>query len=60
MREQIYVKPAPGLVVRDPADGNNPLPESGKWVANTIHWQRRLKDKDISLAKPPKQEKGGK
>lgn len=59
MNETIYVKPAAGMVVRDPADGK-PLPETGKAVPNTIHWQRRLKDNDVALAKPPKQEKGGK
>jgi hypothetical protein len=59
MNENIYIKPAPGMVVRDPADGK-PLPETGKTVPNTTHWQRRLKDQDVVLAKPPKQEKGGK
>lgn len=45
----MFVKPAPGRVVRDPVKGTF-LPESGAEVPDDIFWRRRLKDGDV--AKP--------
>ena len=45
-REQMFVKPAPGRVVRDPSTGL-PLPEGGAVVEKTQFWLRRLRDGDV-------------
>lgn len=42
----MFVKPAPGRVVRDPVKGTF-LPESGAEVPDDIFWRRRLKDGDV-------------
>lgn len=46
---KIYVKPAAGGLVRDPADGNKPLPAHGKGVEKSVFWDRRLRDGDVEL-----------
>lgn len=46
---KIYVKPAAGGLVRDPADGNAPLPAHGKGVEKSVFWDRRLRDGDVEL-----------
>ena len=48
----VYVKPAPGLIVRDP-DTREPLPAAGAWVPRTTYWVRRLRDGDVAEAAPP-------
>lgn len=40
------LKPAPGLVVRDPADGSI-LPPEGRAVTVDQYWRRRLADGDV-------------
>ncbi|MGE4323989.1 MAG: DUF2635 domain-containing protein [Sphingobium sp.] len=42
-----WIRPKPGLVVRDPADAA-PLPGQGKGVEWSGYWQRRLDDGDIA------------
>jgi len=42
---KLFVKPAPGLMIRDPASKLH-LPPHGKAVADVQFWQRRLADKD--------------
>jgi hypothetical protein len=42
----MYVKPAPGLNIRDP-DLKDLLPESGRLVPDTDYWLRRVRDKDV-------------
>ena len=42
---QIFVKPAPGLVVLDP--NGRPVPEDGIEVSRTSFWLRRLRDGDV-------------
>lgn len=54
MDEPIFVKPArPGLIVRQPEHGGEPLPAEGAVVPPTTYWRRRLKDGDIVIAKRP-------
>lgn len=49
----MFVKPAPGLVVRDP-DLKDLIPAEGRHVSDdSMFWHRRLRDKDVVLAKPP-------
>jgi hypothetical protein len=47
----MFVKPAPGLIVRDP-ETREPLPPHGDWVPRTTYWLRRLRDGDVSEAEP--------
>lgn len=56
----MYVKPAPGLVIRDP-DLKDLLPEEGREVPETDYWHRRVRDGDVvqeAPAKPAKLMKG--
>jgi hypothetical protein len=48
----MYVKPAPGLVIRDP-DMLDYLPEAGRAVPETDYWHRRVRDGDVVAAQPP-------
>lgn len=41
-----FYRPKPGLVIRDPADGQ-PLPAQGKAIGWSSYWQRRLDAGDI-------------
>lgn len=52
----MYVKPAPGLVIRDP-DLLDLLPEDGREVPNTEYWNRRWRDGDV-VAAESKQDTG--
>lgn len=45
----MYVKPAQGLVIRDP-DLKDLLPEAGREVPESGYWQRRLRDGDVVAA----------
>jgi hypothetical protein len=49
----MYVKPAPGLTIRDP-DLMDLLPGEGREVPDTDYWHRRLRDADVVPATPPK------
>lgn len=42
----MFVKPAPGLKVRDPQT-HGFLPAEGASVPDTLYWVRRLKDKSV-------------
>lgn len=43
----MFVKPAPGRIVRDPVKGT-PLPENGAEVPNDAYfWLNRLRDGDV-------------
>lgn len=48
----MFVKPAPGLVIRDP-DLRDLLPDAGREVPDSGYWQRRLRDGDVIAAAPP-------
>ena len=56
MKDTMYVKPAEGLIVRDPVT-KEALPEEGREVPRNQYWNRRLRDKDVLPAKPAKPEK---
>jgi hypothetical protein len=45
----MFVKPAPGLLVRDPVTKRH-LPESGKEVPENSYWVRRLAAGDVVLS----------
>lgn len=47
----MYLKPAPGRVVPDPARGDT-LPPEGREVEPTQYWQRRINDDDVTEASP--------
>lgn len=42
----MFVRPAPGLKVRDPVLRDH-LPAEGREVADSVYWQRRLRDRDV-------------
>ena len=44
--ETIFVRPAPGARVRDPAT-KAPIPDIGLLVPNTGYWQRRILAGDV-------------
>ncbi len=48
----MYVKAAPGLVIRDPIFLDL-LPPEGRDVPDSAYWQKRLDDDDVVPAKPP-------
>ncbi len=49
----MFVKPAPGLVIRDP-DLKDLLPVEGREVPATDYWNRRVRDGDVIQAEPAK------
>ncbi len=54
----MFVKPAPGLKVRDPKTKQH-LPESGAEVPDSdSYWVRRLRDGDVVRATPTTSPKG--
>jgi hypothetical protein len=48
----MFVKPAPGLKVRDPAT-HVLLPDEGREVPDNTDWARMLAQGDVVLADPP-------
>lgn len=48
-----FVKPRAGLLVPDPAHGDD-LPAEGRAVAWSPYWARRENDADITVSKPTK------
>lgn len=55
----VYVKPAPGLKVRDPRDRRH-VPADGAWLPDTTYLRRRLRSGDLAKATPPKPAKAPK
>jgi hypothetical protein len=51
----MFVKPAPGLKIRDPKSKLH-IPESGAEVPEETFWIRRLADGDVVICEPPKSE----
>lgn len=47
MPEKMMVKPADGLVVRDPRN-REPLPPEGREVERSSYWLRRLLEGDVT------------
>lgn len=56
MTETFYIKPKPGLVVRDPIT-LDPLPPEGAEKPRNQYWLRRVSDGDVIETKRPKQPK---
>jgi hypothetical protein len=52
VNEKIYVIPAKGLTVIDPANGRA-LPPDGKAVDAGVYWIRRLNEGDVTEGKAP-------
>jgi len=50
------VRPAPGLLVRDPAQPRAPLPPEGREVPDTAYWRRRLRRGDVVPCDPERSE----
>ena len=48
----MYVKPAPGLVIRDP-DLHDHIPAEGRDVPLSDYWHRRVLDGDVVAATAP-------
>jgi hypothetical protein len=51
----VFVKPAPGLKVRDPVSYKH-LPTEGREVPEDVYWIRRLNVGDVVLAPQPTHE----
>ncbi len=51
MLPEVFVKPAPGLRVRDPMT-RELLPETGATVPLNAFWRRRLEDGDVVRTEP--------
>lgn len=54
-KETIYVKPRPGLRIRQ--ENGKPLPEDGGQVPLNSFWRRRLRDQDVVAAPAPRKPK---
>ncbi|WP_340617231.1 DUF2635 domain-containing protein [Xenorhabdus entomophaga] len=54
---ELHLKPANGLVVRDP-ETCQPLATEGERKPRTAYWLRRLKDGDVTEVAPLKLKKG--
>lgn len=52
MNQSLLLRPAPGLVVRDPAT-RKALPPEGAAVADTTYWHRRLAEGSVHLVPDP-------
>jgi hypothetical protein len=50
----MFVKPAPGLIVRDPLH-MTPLPAEGRNVPDITYWHRLLGHGDVVLADAPEE-----
>lgn len=53
MQEIFFIKPAAGLVVRDP-ETRESLAAEGEWKPRSQYWLRRQDGGDVVEAKPPK------
>lgn len=51
----MFVRPAPGLAIRDP-DLRDVLPAEGRDVPESQYWYARLRDGDVVAPQPPQGE----
>jgi hypothetical protein len=49
----MYVKPATGMLVRDPERGYQQMPGVGATVPRNNYWLRRIKDGSVHITEPP-------
>lgn len=54
MSDRIKVKPAPGIIVRNPEAGFIPLPPEGAEVVRTIYWLKREREGAVTITELPK------
>lgn len=57
--QNLFLKPAldsagAAVLVRDPLAGWKALDPNGEWKPKTPYWTRRLRDGDVTIAKPDK------
>lgn len=53
--QNVFLKPAvPGAIVPDP-ETHQPLKAEGEWKPQSMYWARRILDKDVIEATPPKE-----
>lgn len=57
--QTMFVKPAPGRLVRFPDNPDRVLDDSGDEVPVNSYWSRRVKEGDVIKSKPAR-DKGGK
>lgn len=50
---RMFVKPKPGLKVREPNPPYAHIPEEGKEVPADSYWMRRVRDGDVIQVEPP-------
>lgn len=53
-KNELFVKPSPGLRVRNPDRGGELLAAEGEAVPNNSYWLRRLRDGDVQEAQVPR------
>lgn len=46
---QLYIVPAPGLIVRDPEADNTLVPKEGKRVNASPYWWRQVRDGSVTI-----------
>lgn len=54
--QTMFIKPAPGRIVKDP-ETLQPLAEDGETKPQDVYWLRRINDGDVIETKPPKVKK---
>lgn len=53
MAETVHVKPAAGLLIRNPGREYTHLPAEGEMIVLDDYWRRRLRDGDVELVVAP-------
>lgn len=56
MSNRVFVRPAEGVVLRNPLTGER-IPEEGSHVQLNSFWRRRIQEGSLVIAKPAKQQK---
>lgn len=54
----MFVKPAPGALVRDPVNPASPLPPEGREVPDTAYFRRLIRAGDLVVAEPTMKTEG--
>lgn len=51
--KMIFVKPAEGFRILNPADGNRELPAAGATVPLDSYWRQREREGGVIISEPP-------